>query len=334
MSKYIVSIFMCFNLLSLTVFAQKRGGGEGNGGDGHAAFFTELGYRLHRELLMENYDANKMQARDAIPLESFFAAIRTTKVIATDEVIRDNQGDVQTAIYLNPILLREKKKAEGLSDQEIDSILKESPNGQIVFNIQRFQHELSSGWGFAARTVFHEYGRSAKINESNYQTTAINFDNTFFDKLLRQSNETTKSTLAVFADRLSKSRTQLNLIDEEKRRVRSELAEDGAALKVALDQHDKDIVQTQEAFSRYGNAFADAISNMSIIPNPFPRSAGRTMRDLTKATAEGMGLQGKMTRQQVSQMQLDFLVTNVKQNQAYYHRLNSKREEIFFRSLE
>lgn len=309
-------------------------GQKGNGGDGLALLFTEMGRRIHRESLMEPFQHNRLQLRDKVPMEAFYAATLQTRIVITDERVVDNQGEEVTATFLTADEARALWVQRGISPQEIANRLREYPRGVIEVSRSRFVQELNLGWGLALKTVFHEYGRAMGIDETAYRYSADPEVAGFFQRLYDQSTPVTKQVLSDARAGLETLESKLELITREVSRLRSVMAENRGDLIAALAVRGQRIEEQRRAFTAYGHAFADVLDSMGVVPMPFPSYSARIFRKQVDAQAEGMLLEQKLSETAVLDQQVRFLNSRLNQDADYFLKLEDARQRLIVKVLE
>ncbi len=326
--KHILVIGLCAILSSVAFAGQK-----GNGGDGLSSLFTEMGRRIHRESLMEPYKRDQVQLRDKISMELFYTATMETKVITTDQALRDNHGDLATAVYRNPDELTALWLSKGRSRAEVEAFLKEFPRGLIEFNRARFQEEIALGWGVALKTVFHEYGRAMGIDDSRYNYSADPEVSAFFQRLYDKSSPVTKHVLSAERPGASTLYTKLDFIDLEEARLKLVMRENRDDLAKILSTRGERIESQKKAFTAYGRAFADMIDSVGMIPMPSSSYAARIVRKQVDVVAEGMTLEQKMSETAVLDEQIRFLNSRLNQDGDFYLALEENRRRLVLEAL-
>lgn len=314
------------------------GNWTGSGGNGYALAFSHLAYRLHREMLMEPYEERQVQVRDRINPGSFLQAVDRTKVVMVQEPVYDRHGDEVTAVYLLPEEVKRALIEKGFSPDKASELVRTDFDfGMIKVNEARFRNELQSV-RIALGTIYHEYLRVMGIGENQYNISGRTYDAAFMDSLVRQL-ETSAGTIFDRVESTTRVEDFLpthifDAIEREKARLKGELSEDERDLKATLTERRPMVDEARKAFSQMGNAYADMIGSMGIVPMPFPSYQANALRGLTKGAEKGMGLQEKMKWIEVLNMRIDFLTANLERNYEFYLSLNKKRQELFLRAVD
>lgn len=335
--KRLISFLYVFGLAlsSLSVAAGPvgpRGNWTGSGGDGYALMFTSLGYRLHREMLMEKYQPKEIQARDEIPMDKFLAAVDSTKVIVSTQPVYDKHGHEQTAVYFTVAELRQLYTEKGWDKAQIDAAVADLPNGMIVVNEARFKNEVQQFLGSALATVFHEYGRVMGLDENNYRTLARSYDVSFFTNLANHSSATTRQTFAEVQAQNQVSqmlRSKIDVINAEKGRVKAELREDIAELEVVLAKRLPIVKAMRGTFTQTYDAYADMLDSVSMFGALFPSASAPLVRSLGDVMDAQMQATQKLSELEVVDMQMAFLKGNVQRNSDFYAQIDTLGKELF-----
>ncbi|MCB0422553.1 MAG: hypothetical protein KDD61_16245 [Bdellovibrionales bacterium] len=312
----------------------RKGEWSGSGGDGYAFVFTNLGYRLHRELLMEPYKPHQRQVRDDMSLAHFLGAVDNTKVIVTSEDIADKHGHEQTAIYYSPDELRALYKKKGKSRSEIETIIKDFPGGLIVVQGERFQNELRENMAAAFATVFHEYRRVLGLEEDNYRSSASRYDLEFFEDLQHKFSSVTQEVVRQARQEDQIAVSKMEKIDREKQRIEKELKEDYAELAQVRKSRRPFVDAARKSYSKLMNAYADVLDTMGIVAMPFPSAYSDTVSALGEAGSAGMDMEQKLSELEVINLQSQFLEGNIRRNMDFYEKIDLLRQKLFLDSLK
>lgn len=317
---------------------QSAGNWTGSGGNGHALAFVHLGYRLHREMLMEPYESQRVQVRDRLPVEQFLQAVDRTKVVMVEGPLHDRHGDPVTALFLNPEEVRQELVAKGFTSAHAQELIaKDFQLGMIKVDEQRFQNELRN-IRVALGTIYHEYLRVMGVGETHYNLSGRTYDAQFMSRLVRELNEGANPLF----DRVQASVQPTDFfpthifdaIEKEKQRIRAEITEDDRDLRATLAERRPYADQARKAFSEMGNAYADMVGSMGIMPMPFPSYRERVVRSLFESAAKGMEVEEKMSWLEVLNKRIAFLEANLDRNYDFHQQLSQKRQEIYLRALD
>ncbi|MCB0364669.1 MAG: hypothetical protein H6624_06580 [Bdellovibrionaceae bacterium] len=314
------------------------GNWTGSGGNGYALAFSHLAYRLHREMLMEPYEERQIQVRDRINPGSFLQAVDRTKVVMVQEPVYDRHGDEVTAVYMLPDEVKRALIEKGFPpDRATELVRTDFEFGMIKVNEARFRGELENV-RIALGTIYHEYLRVMGIGENHYNVSGRTYDATFMNNLVRQL-DISSASLFDQVERTTRVEDFLpthifDAIETEKTRLKGELSEDESDLKATLAERRPMVDEARKAFSEMGNAYADMVGSMGIVPMPFPSNQERALRGVFKGAEKGMGLQEKMKWIEVLNLRIDFLTANLERNYEFYLSLNKKRQEIFLRAID
>lgn len=335
--KQTLSLLICTltAVISLSSLADPHRKGEwsGSGGDGQAYIFTSIGYRLHREFLMEPYQKNKKQVRDEMSMPHFLGAIDNTKVITTDERITDKHGHEQTAVYYTPDELRTLYKRQKKSEAEIEKILKDFPGGLIVVQEDRFRRELAGNGVVAMATVFHEYRRVLGFDEDNYRSSASQYDIAFFERLKKDANPVTQTVMQEASNNIKIAVNKMERIDHEKLRIERELEEDFVELQQVRIKRRPFVDAARKSYSKMMNAYADVLETIGFVVMPFPSANSDTVSAIGIAGSASMDLDQKLDELEVINLQSQFLEGNIRRNMAFYEKIDLLRQQIFIDSL-
>ena len=318
--------------------SQVPGNWTGSGGNGYALAFSQLGYRLHREMLMEPYKEDQLQVRDQIPTEGFLQAVDRTKVVVSSEPVYDRNGDPATAVYLLPSEVKQDLIRKGFSPDKAEQMVEQDYGfGLIKVDEKKFKSELKT-MGIALGTVYHEYLRVMGVGEKNYNLSGRTYDAAFMSALIHNL-ETSATPLFQKIGATVSAQDFLpthifDALETEKTRVRAELVEDEIDLKASLAERRPLVDEARKQFSQMGNAYADMVGSMGLVPMPFPSYQARVLRGVTKSVEKGMGLKEKMEWIEVINKRIEFLNANLERNYDFFLALNKKRQDIYLRAID
>lgn len=318
-------------LLSIKSFGAE-GGESGNGGDGISFLFTSTALRLHREFLMENYEM-RIQTRDVVPMDLFLMAINGTKVVSTDEDVIDNQGQIQTAVYLSPNELITNFAKYSMTLEEASRIIETAELGVIILNRERIMQELSIGMNVFLGTVFHEYLRVMGIDDDNYKVSSIVYNEEFFQRLYRKSSRVTKDTLEALAGTIEIAKSKIEFVDEELARLRVMIEEDADDLEKTLNRKLAKARKLRKQMNREFNKFAEMVGSTGMVPMPFGSYRRKVSKAMGNYVSEQPVSETKREQYQVLADQARFLMVNLKISRDNYIELREKRHEIIMESL-
>ncbi|MCB0413281.1 MAG: hypothetical protein KDD50_03045 [Bdellovibrionales bacterium] len=326
--KRIIGYALVLLFFGASSFAEP-GDWSGSGGAGFAYVFTNLGYRIHRDLLMEPYDSSAMQVRDEMNLAYFLKAVGEVKVIVTEDKLLDKHNHEQTAKYLNLDELRTYYREKGRSAREIDAIIGDFPMGLIVVQNRRFLNELHANVAIAMMTVFHEYRRALGFDEDNYRSSASKYGLEFFERLRQVASPISQQIYTEAQTVQSLSQNKMQLIDSEKQRLEREIEEDSANLKKIVESRRPYVDAARKSYSAMVNAYADILDTMGVAVMPSPSANSDTVRALGLAGSASMDTEQKLSELDVINLQANFLEGNIKRNMDFYEKIDFLRQQLF-----